>query len=84
MALCLIAAIAYNADNLPVSITEALGHTTTIAYDDLGRKSSVTDAEGRTTSYEYDAMDRLIKTTGALGNSDLPSEFRARSKVGLQ
>ena len=59
---------AYNACNLPVSVTDALGweagdqqHTTTTTYTALGQVFTVTDPLGRTTEYLYDNLGRKVE-----------------------
>ncbi|MBD2867659.1 RHS repeat-associated core domain-containing protein [Paenibacillus arenilitoris] len=53
----------------PVSVTNALGHTTTTAWDyTLGVPVSKTDADNNTTHMGYDALGRQISQTDAEGN----------------
>jgi RHS repeat-associated protein len=67
---------AYNALNQMTEFTDALGQTTSYAYDSRSRLSSVTapDPDGSgpltapVTTYGYDAVSRLTSVTDALGN----------------
>lgn len=51
----------------PAFITDALGATTTLRYDELGNLTSVTDALGHRTSYQYDANGLPVRVTDAAG-----------------
>lgn len=53
----------------PALITDALGATTALRYDERGNLASVTDALGRRTSYEYDDAGLPRKVTDAAGRS---------------
>ncbi len=55
----------YNACNLPISVTDALGafmgdpqYTNVTTYDELGDVSTVTDPLGRVIAYQYDNLGR--------------------------
>ena len=51
------------------SRTDALGHTTSYAYDTLGQQISSTDALGRTTLFDYDGTGLLTSVTDPLGHA---------------
>uniref|UniRef100_UPI0012E336A7 RHS repeat-associated core domain-containing protein n=2 Tax=Massilia antarctica TaxID=2765360 RepID=UPI0012E336A7 len=51
----------------PALITDALGATTALRYDESGNLASVTDALGQRTSYQYDANGLPVKVTDAAG-----------------
>ncbi|NHZ42951.1 DUF6861 domain-containing protein [Massilia aquatica] len=51
----------------PALITDALGATTALRYDEFGNLASVTDALGQRTSYQYDANGLPVKVTDAAG-----------------
>jgi RHS repeat-associated protein len=51
------------------SITDAMGRTTQVFTDGLGRIQTATDALGRTTQYSYDPMDRTTQIVDAAGGS---------------
>ena len=64
----------YDAYGDLASKTDALGRTTTYAYDSLGRKTSMTKpipagstAAAATTTYQYDALSHLTQTSAPLG-----------------
>jgi len=64
----------YDAWGDRISKTDALGRTTTYAYDALGRKTSMTKpppagstAAAATTTYQYDALGHLTQTSAPLG-----------------
>jgi large repetitive protein len=47
----------------PTSFTDALGDTTTYAYDTLGFQNGMTDADGHTTSRWHDAFGNVLAET---------------------
>ncbi|NHZ93883.1 type IV secretion protein Rhs [Massilia sp. CCM 8733] len=56
-----------NRFNKPALITDALGATTALRYDEFGNLASVTDALGQRTSYQYDEHGLPVKVTDAAG-----------------
>jgi len=58
-------------NNLLMSVTDPLGHTTSYTYDAMARTASVTDPRGNRRRYEYDAHGNLLKLVP-------PSEFSFR------
>ncbi|VVM79054.1 hypothetical protein PS664_02187 [Pseudomonas fluorescens] len=50
--------------------TSAVIHTTTLAYDAMGRVSLRTATDGSVTAYEYDTAGRLMRETAAQGTND--------------
>jgi YD repeat-containing protein len=50
--------------------TSAVIHTTTLAYDAMGRVSLRTATDGSVTAYEYDTAGRLVRETAAQGTND--------------
>lgn len=51
-------------ERFPVSITNALGQTETLAYNDWGEKLSDTGANGDAVNYAYDSLGRLREQSG--------------------
>ena len=49
-----------NAQDLPTSVTDANGHTTTYSYDQDGDILTSTDASNNTWTYTYNAFDELL------------------------
>lgn len=47
----------------PLTITDPLNHTTTIAYSPVGLVSSVTNSEGETTSFGYNEFGDVVSIT---------------------
>ncbi|MBT4160597.1 MAG: RHS repeat protein [Gammaproteobacteria bacterium] len=75
---------AYNYDGELNSITNALGHTTTItAHDDNGLPSEVVDPNGLVTQLEYDARLRLIgqRTISVEGTATTSIGYDAKGNV---
>jgi RHS repeat-associated protein len=54
---------------LSYGVTDALGHTTTTAYDAADRPTAVTDALGHTSTTQYDAAGRVTASIDALGHT---------------
>lgn len=59
--------IAYDARNLPLKITDPLGHSAQSAYDGNGNEVWMQNRRGFVTTYLFDAYNRLIKTSEPLG-----------------
>ena len=60
---------AYDAlDNL-TTVTDTMGHTTVITYDNLGRKVAMDDPDMGQWGYQYDLLGNLITQTDALEQS---------------
>ena len=57
--------------NKPTSVTDPLGHTTTLTYDGVGNLLTSTDALGEQTTFAYDGMGELISSADPLGNTTL-------------
>ena len=57
----------YDAFGNTIKTTNALGHTTSAAFDADGNQISATDGNNQTTKYGYDAADELTTTTAADG-----------------
>lgn len=57
----------YDGAGRPLSTTDPLGHTTSVAYDAAGDPISRTDANSHTTTYTYDAGNRLVAVADARG-----------------
>ena len=51
----------------PALITDAMGATTALRYDEFGNLASVTDALGQRTAYQYDAHGLPVRVTDAAG-----------------
>jgi RHS repeat-associated protein len=58
----------YDLQGNNILVTDALGNTSSYAYDAVGRKLSENHPLARAVAYEYDVMDRLILVTDGLGN----------------
>jgi RHS repeat-associated protein len=63
----LLSRMTYNAQHLPLTVTDAAGQTTSYTYNDFGQVLSVTNALGETTTHEYDAHGYRQTTVDALG-----------------
>ena len=61
--------IGYDSNGLPVSVTDARGHTTTTGYDAAGNRTSQTDALARKTTWTYDAAHDVTSLTTPLGHT---------------
>jgi len=59
----------YNAAGHRTTVTDALNHTTTTAYDPMGRVLSLTDANNNQTTYAYDKVGNLTGVTDALNHT---------------
>ena len=59
-----------DADHL-TSVTDALGHVTSAAFDAAGNLESVTDANNHATTYAYDAANHLTSVTDAAEQDDV-------------
>ena len=66
----------YDGDGNMASRTDALGRTTSYAYNSLGQKTSMveplpagTGASAATTAYTYDAFGNLTQTAAPLGRT---------------
>jgi RHS repeat-associated protein len=64
-----IESLTYTASGRIQTRTDALGATTTYAYDREGNRISVTDALGGVTQFEYDIRGNRTATTDALGHT---------------
>jgi YD repeat-containing protein len=56
-------AIAYDARNRVISLTDGIDAETTWTYDDNGNELSMTDAESQTTTYGHDDANRKTSIT---------------------
>ena len=56
----------YAPNGKPKSVTSC-GHTTTLAYDEVGNRTSLTDPDAGTSTWEYDNCGRVTKHTDARG-----------------
>ena len=59
----------YDPDGNLASFTDAIGHTTSFAYNDFGYPTAVTDGLGRTTTSRYDTRGNLSAITDPAGNT---------------
>jgi RHS repeat-associated protein len=59
--------VTYGAFDLPTTITDAAGNTTTYGYDTAGRLTTVTDAENRTWTYTHNQAGQILTTTDPSG-----------------
>ena len=53
----------YDGENRRISVTDALGNTTTFSRDGAGRMTKLTDGNGHTTTYTYDADGNVLTET---------------------
>jgi RHS repeat-associated protein len=58
----------YPDTGLPHTITDPLGHVTTLVYDAAGNLTARTDANGATTTWTYDATGRQLSSTDPRGH----------------
>lgn len=65
----LTSSYAYDARNLLVQVTDALGNKTRISYDGLGRRTRMEDPNTGTFEYFYDGEGRLVEQIGPDGKS---------------
>jgi YD repeat-containing protein/autotransporter-associated beta strand protein len=75
---------AFNASGFLASTTDALGRTTSYAYDKLGRVLSVTNALGATATTAHDAVGNTVITTDALGRRTFTSYDSANRPVQVR
>ena len=52
----------FDAQNRLVQSVDALGRTSSISYNKLGKQATTVDVLGRTNTYTYDAIGNLIQT----------------------
>ncbi len=64
-----VSAIAYNAQDKPVSVSDPLGNTTAFTYDEAGNLVGTTDPLGNATRRAYDTVGRLVRLTDPKGQS---------------
>ena len=57
----------YNAQHLPLTVTDASGQTTTNTYNSRGQLLTISDPQNHTTTITYDVNGRLRTATGPLG-----------------
>lgn len=62
----LLATFTWNAQHLPVTITDSSGGVTTFAYNARGQVTSMTNALGQTATYVYNALGHLTSADGPL------------------
>src|SRR5262249_28484789 len=62
---------AYDADNRPITVTDAANHATNYGYNETGDLTSVTDRNGRQRTFTYNSADQLTaeKWLDAGGNT---------------
>ena len=67
----LLSRTTYNAQHLPLTMTDAAGQTTTYTYNARGQVLTTTNAKSETTTHAYDADGYLVTVDGPLpGTSD--------------
>ncbi len=71
----LLATFTWNAQHLPVTITDASGSVTNFTYNSRGQVTGMTNALGQTASYVYDALGRLTSADGPLAGIGDRSTF---------
>ena len=64
-----VARTEYDEAGRVVSLTDAAGHTSTVAHDIDGRQEIITDALGRNTVMSYDDRGNVLASTNALGET---------------
>lgn len=55
-------------ERFPATITNPLGQTEMLTYDEWGNKLTDTDANGNTVTYQYDDLERKTQVSGPLPN----------------
>jgi RHS repeat-associated protein len=78
-----ISTMSYSPLGWKLTSANALGHTTTHAYDKVGNRTTVTDPKNNITRYRYSARNELLEITDPLGGlrtSEYDSEGR-KTKV---
>ena len=71
-----LARFTYNDQHLPLTVTDAAGHTTTFTYNPQGQLLTVTNAKEETTTFTYDAQGYLTTVTGARARGGHPLHLR--------
>ena len=56
-----------NVSGLPTQVTDALGHSTQIAYDSIGQRTCIQDPNGKLTRVSFDALGRITEVDKADG-----------------
>ncbi len=72
--------ITYDLENLPLSITDELGKTTLLSYDNAMRMTSVTNARGDVEDYTYNANSWLTQRENG-NNEDTNYSYIDRGEV---
>jgi RHS repeat-associated protein len=65
----LIASATYNAQHLPLTVTDASGQTTTYTYNSFGEVLTVTDPKNETTTFAYDSNGYLQGISGPIAGT---------------
>jgi RHS repeat-associated protein len=55
--------------NQPVSVTDALGHATSITYDNVGNPTAITDAQGHTSNMTFNGAGQVLTRTDPLSHT---------------
>lgn len=63
----LISSTTYNAQHLPLTVTDSSGQTITNTYNGRGQLLSVSNPKGETSTFNYDSNGFLTSATGPLG-----------------
>lgn len=71
----LLATFSWNAQHLPVTITDASGGVSTFTYNAQGQVTSMTNALGQSASYVYNAQGYLMSADGPLAGTSDQSTF---------
>jgi YD repeat-containing protein len=73
----------YDLKNRRISVTDALGKTTTTAYDSQGNIASITDSEQNTTIYTYDILNRKTSDTNEFGDVQTYRYDAVGNRIGM-
>ncbi|HLH57089.1 MAG TPA: RHS repeat-associated core domain-containing protein [Verrucomicrobiae bacterium] len=71
----LVSRTTYNAQHLPLTVTDAAGQTTVNAYNSRGQLISQTNAKGQVSTFSYDANGFLLSATGPLSGPNDSAKF---------
>jgi RHS repeat-associated protein len=71
----------YNAQHLPLTVTDAAGQTTTFTYNSFGQVLTITNPKNETTTYAYDSNGYLQTITGAIAGSVISFTYDSYGRV---
>ena len=71
----------YDALGRRTSQTNALGHSSSMAYNEVSQAISSTDALGNTSSSQYDEIGRMVKSINALSQTVSESQYDSAGRM---